>query len=72
MRNALNALAETVPDPEEKKRFEAEMDNFFALFRRFLNDKAKGNVVNWDRINPPAPNQVVDYNDLGARPRWSS
>ncbi|KEY82611.1 UTP glucose 1 phosphate uridylyltransferase Ugp1 [Aspergillus fumigatus] len=66
MRNALNALAETVPDPEEKKRFEAEMDNFFALFRRFLNDKAKGNVVNWDRINPPAPNQVVDYNDLGA------
>ncbi|ODM18205.1 putative UTP--glucose-1-phosphate uridylyltransferase [Aspergillus cristatus] len=65
MRNALNALSETVPDPQEKKRFEAEMDNFFALFRRFLNDKAKGNVVNWDRIAPPQPSQVVDYNDLG-------
>ncbi|RWQ93011.1 putative UTP-glucose-1-phosphate uridylyltransferase Ugp1 [Paecilomyces variotii] len=65
MRNALNALAETVPDPQEKKRFEAEMDNFFALYRRFLNDKAKGNVVNWDRIAPPQPNQVVDYNELG-------
>ena len=66
MRNALNALAETVPDPSERKRFEAEMDNFFALFRRFLNDKAKGNVVNWDRIAPPQPSQVVDYNDLGS------
>lgn len=65
MRNALNALAETVPDPNEKKRFEAEMDNFFALFRRFLNDKAKGNVVNWDRIAPPQPSQVVGYDELG-------
>ena len=35
MRNALNALADTVNDPNEKKRFEAEMDNFFALFRRY-------------------------------------
>lgn len=65
MRNSLNALAETVPDPQEKKRFEAEMDNFFALFRRFLNDKAKGNSVSWDRIAPPQPTQVVDYAELG-------
>ncbi|KAE8348839.1 UTP--glucose-1-phosphate uridylyltransferase-domain-containing protein [Aspergillus coremiiformis] len=66
MRNALNALSETVPDPQERKRFEAEMDNFFALFRRFLNDKAKGNEVNWDRIAPPQPSQVVNYNSLGS------
>jgi UTP--glucose-1-phosphate uridylyltransferase len=45
MRNALNALADTVEDPKKKKLFETEMDNFFALFRRYLNDKAKGNVV---------------------------
>jgi UTP--glucose-1-phosphate uridylyltransferase len=45
MRNALNNLADTVEDPAEKKLFETEMDNFFALFRRYLNDKAKGNVV---------------------------
>ncbi|KAL1977492.1 hypothetical protein VTN31DRAFT_351 [Thermomyces dupontii] len=64
MRNALNALAETVDDPAVRKRFEAEMDNFFALFRRYLNDRAKGNVVDWDRIAPPNPNQVVDYNEL--------
>jgi len=45
MRNALNNLADTVTDVEEKKLFETEMDNFFALFRRYLNDKAKGNAL---------------------------
>lgn len=45
MRNALTELAETVKNPDEKKRFETEMDNFFSLFRRYLNDKAKGNTV---------------------------
>ncbi|KAF3483929.1 UTP-glucose-1-phosphate uridylyltransferase [Arthroderma uncinatum] len=65
MRNALNALSDTVKDPAEKKRCEAEMDNFFSLFRRYLNDKAKGNVLSWDRIAPPQPNQVVEYDDLG-------
>ncbi|KAL7913122.1 UTP-glucose-1-phosphate uridylyltransferase [Trichoderma velutinum] len=64
MRNALTNLAETVEDPKEKKLFETEMDNFFALFRRYLNDKAKGNAVDWDRIAPPAQGQVVDYEDL--------
>ena len=64
MRNALNNLADTVPDPEEKKRFEAEMDNFFDLFRRYLNDKAKGNEITWDKIAPPAPEQVVNYDKL--------
>ena len=64
MRNALTALADTCKDEETKERFETEMDNFFALFRRYLNDKAKGNVLSWDHINPPAPEQVVDYNDL--------
>lgn len=64
MRNALNNLCDSVTDPEEKKRFETEMDNFFALFRRYLSDKAKGNEVNWERINPPAPKQVVEYADL--------
>ncbi|KPM35246.1 putative UTP--glucose-1-phosphate uridylyltransferase [Neonectria ditissima] len=56
MRNSLTNLAESL--------FETEMDNFFALFRRYLNDKAKGNAVDWDRITPPAQGQVVDYEDL--------
>ncbi|KAF4312720.1 UTP-glucose-1-phosphate uridylyltransferase [Botryosphaeria dothidea] len=64
MRNALNQLADTVKDPAEKQRFETEMDNFFALFRRYLNDKAKGNAIEWSRIAPPKPEQVVNYADL--------
>ena len=48
MRNALNSLADTVKDADEKSRFEAEMDNFFSLFRRYLNDKAKGTSVAQD------------------------
>ncbi|KAK7941038.1 UTP-glucose-1-phosphate uridylyltransferase [Apiospora aurea] len=64
MRNSLTELAETVKDPEEKKLFETEMDNFFSLFRRYLNEKSKGNAVDWDRIAPPAQGQVVDYEDL--------
>ncbi|KPI42719.1 putative UTP--glucose-1-phosphate uridylyltransferase [Cyphellophora attinorum] len=67
MRNALNNLAESCNDPAEKKRFEAEMDNFFALFRRYLNDKAKGNSIDWSKINPPAPEQVVNYDKLPNR-----
>ncbi|KAB8343106.1 hypothetical protein FH972_022699 [Carpinus fangiana] len=61
MRNALNNLSDTVKDPQEKK---TEMDNFFALFRRYLNDRAKGNAIEWSRIAPPKPEQVVNYSDL--------
>ena len=64
MRNALNSLADSCADPDEKNRFETEMDNFFALFRRYLNDKAKGTAVSWDQIATPSPEQVVDYEKL--------
>lgn len=64
MRNALNKLADSVKDPETKKKFENEMDNFFVLFRRYLTDKAKGTTLEWDRIHAPQPEQVVDYSRL--------
>ncbi|KAA8896553.1 hypothetical protein TRICI_006863 [Trichomonascus ciferrii] len=64
MRNALNRLADTVQDEEEKRKFETEMDNFFALFRRHLTDSAKGTTLDWDRIQPPNPEQVVDYRSI--------
>ena len=40
------------------------MDNFFALFRRYLNDKAKGTTIDWTRIAPPKDEQVINYRDL--------
>jgi UTP--glucose-1-phosphate uridylyltransferase len=67
MKNALNKLADTVADPVEKKKFETEMDNFFALFRRYLQDRAKGTTLEWDRIQPPQPAQVIAYEKLPKR-----
>ncbi|KAF3907694.1 hypothetical protein AA313_de0207492 [Arthrobotrys entomopaga] len=64
MRNALNKLADSVSDAQTKKKFETEMDNFFALFRRYLQDKAKGTTLEWDLIAPPKPEQVIDYGTL--------
>ena len=48
----------------KEQRFEAEMDNFFSLFRRYLTDKSKGNAIDWNRIAPPKEGQVVEYSDL--------
>ncbi|KAJ2903829.1 putative UTP-glucose-1-phosphate uridylyltransferase [Zalerion maritima] len=64
MRNALNNLSDTIEDPRDKEKFDVQMDNFFSLFRRYLNDKAKGNAVDWDRIAPPDQSQVIDYDSL--------
>lgn len=64
MRNALNTLADGVKDPEKQQRFEAEMDSFFALFRRYLADKASGNTVSWEKIQSTTDSQVVQYNTL--------
>lgn len=42
MRNELNNLVSQVDDPTFKNAFDAEMQNFFVLFNRYLNDRARG------------------------------
>ncbi|OLL23531.1 putative UTP--glucose-1-phosphate uridylyltransferase [Neolecta irregularis DAH-3] len=64
MRNELSKIAESIKEPKTRKAFEIEMDNFFALFRRYLIDKAKGTKIEWDRIHPPKKEQVIDYDTL--------
>jgi UTP--glucose-1-phosphate uridylyltransferase len=66
MRNALNKLADTVTDKDDKAKFENEMDSFFALFRRYLADKASGTTLDWDKISSPSTEEVVDYNKITA------
>jgi hypothetical protein len=44
--------------------FDAEMQGFFSLFNRYLSEKAKGQKIEWEKIKPPAADQVVDYNTL--------
>jgi UTP--glucose-1-phosphate uridylyltransferase len=42
MRNELNRMANNIQDPEAKRIFGAEMEDFFLLFNRYLTEKAKG------------------------------
>ncbi|EDP44062.1 hypothetical protein MGL_1459 [Malassezia globosa CBS 7966] len=64
MRNELNALIEGIEDPAARHAFEAEMASFYHLFNRFLAEKAKGERLDWDKIQPPAPEQVTSYASL--------
>jgi len=45
MRNELNRMANNVQDPEAKKIFSAEMEDFFILFNRYLTEKAKNETM---------------------------
>lgn len=64
MRNALNKMIDAVPDEARREKFEREMDSFFALFRRYISDKAKANTLDWDRIQSPKSDEVVAYSEL--------
>ncbi|GME94330.1 unnamed protein product [[Candida] boidinii] len=65
MRNALNKLIDGVDDQSVKLKFEKEMDSFFALFRRYITDKASGSsVLDWEKIKSPSVDEVVDFKSI--------
>ncbi|GJN88272.1 hypothetical protein Rhopal_001237-T1 [Rhodotorula paludigena] len=64
MRNELNAMIQKIDDADYRKAFEAEMQSFFILFNRYLAERAKGQKIDWDKIQPPTKEQVVPYADL--------
>ncbi|CDU22425.1 probable UTP-glucose-1-phosphate uridylyltransferase [Sporisorium scitamineum] len=64
MRNEINALVSGIDDPAVRKAFDAEMSNFFTLFNRYLSEKAKGEKLVWDKIQPPSPEQITPYDQL--------
>lgn len=64
MRNALNNLVDSVSDAEAQRKFENEMDSFFALFRRYLTDKVSGTQLDWDKIKSPNKDEVVNFQNL--------
>ncbi|CAH6718241.1 UTP--glucose-1-phosphate uridylyltransferase [[Candida] jaroonii] len=64
MRNALNNLVDSVSDAEAQRKFENEMDSFFALFRRYLTDKVSGTQLDWDKIKSPNKDEVVNFQSL--------
>ncbi|WFD07128.1 UTP--glucose-1-phosphate uridylyltransferase [Malassezia vespertilionis] len=64
MRNELNEMIEGIEDSATCRAFEGEMSSFYHLFNRFLSDKAKGTKLEWDRIQPPSPEQIKPYSSL--------
>merc|ERR1712093_365311 len=64
MRAELNKLVQGIKDPEYKQAFEAEMQSSFILFNRYLAERVKNTKIEWDKIKPPAPEQVVAYSTL--------
>ncbi|KAG0163306.1 UTP-glucose-1-phosphate uridylyltransferase [Apophysomyces sp. BC1034] len=64
MKSELSKLASQIQAEEERKYFTQEMDGFYMLFTRFLDEKAKGKKLDWDKIQSPSDEQVVRYTDL--------
>ncbi|KAJ3197196.1 UTP-glucose-1-phosphate uridylyltransferase [Irineochytrium annulatum] len=64
MRNELNKMVDAVPDESSRKAFKKEMDSFYNLFARYLDEKAKGQKINWSKIKSPKPEQIIPYKGL--------
>jgi UTP--glucose-1-phosphate uridylyltransferase len=47
-------------------------DDFYALFMRYLDEKADGAPLDWSKIKSPADDQVVAYSDIDPNPSNSS
>jgi len=48
------------PD-QNRAAFAAEMDDFYSLFTRYLEEKTESKPLDWSKIKSPADDQVVSY-----------
>ncbi|KAJ6594036.1 UTP-glucose-1-phosphate uridylyltransferase [Mycena capillaripes] len=64
MRDELTRLVQTVPENDNRKAFDTEMQSFLSLFTRYLAEKSGGEQLNWDKIKSPAEDQIVPYEEL--------
>ncbi|KAF8806463.1 UTP-glucose-1-phosphate uridylyltransferase [Phlegmacium glaucopus] len=64
MRNELDRLVNTGPDPYSRKLFQAEMDSFFQLYTRYILSISKEEALDWQKVSPPTEKQVVAYEQL--------
>ncbi|KAI8882988.1 UTP--glucose-1-phosphate uridylyltransferase [Backusella circina FSU 941] len=61
MKSELAKLGSQIENEEERKYFNQEMDGFYMLFTRYLDEKAKGKKLDWDKIQSPSEEQVIPY-----------
>ncbi|KAI8377461.1 UTP--glucose-1-phosphate uridylyltransferase family [Radiomyces spectabilis] len=64
MKVELSKLGSQIPNEEDRKYFTQEMDGFYMLFTRFLDEKAKGKKIDWEKIQSPSQDQVVAYKEI--------
>lgn len=64
VRNEIDKLIAGVKDETEKRAFASEMSNFHELFSRYLNEKAKGQKLNWSEVKSPSPETIPLYASL--------
>ncbi|KAN0045513.1 hypothetical protein ACTA71_005891 [Dictyostelium dimigraforme] len=61
----LEAISQTAPNENVKNEFlNKEVPSINKLFTRFLKNRKK--VIDWDKINPPPADMVLNYKDLPA------
>ncbi|KAI9483987.1 MAG: UTP--glucose-1-phosphate uridylyltransferase family [Benjaminiella poitrasii] len=64
MKVELARLGSRITDEEERKMFNLEMDGFYMLFTRYLNEKSRGKELIWEKIQSPSAEQIIPYSDL--------
>jgi UTP--glucose-1-phosphate uridylyltransferase len=64
MKSELAKLASQIQNEDERKYFSQEMDGFYMLFTRFLDEKSKGKKLDWDKIQTPSSEQIVPYSTI--------
>jgi UTP--glucose-1-phosphate uridylyltransferase len=71
MRNHLSLLKANHP-AEGRVKFSLEMDDFYSLFVRYLDEKKDASQLDWSKCKSPADDQVVAYADIDLHPANSS
>lgn len=65
MSEALEALLDTVPNPEDREIARMELKAFKHLFRRFLEMRQSKTVqLDWNKITPPSKQHIVEFSEL--------
>lgn len=59
---ALQAIAGTIADAEEKKKFEAEMKGLRMIFKRYM--ESKNEKIDWNKIKPPSDDLILPHSTL--------
>jgi len=66
MHAALEKLAATAKDDEDRARFQRDMKTFEVMFKRYLNIRKTpgGEYISWDSVKTPSPEMIQDMASL--------